>query len=310
MSLDQLRLSKDAQDFLREHGIQSIDQARLLTRWENLFEKRELYIERESEINEVQRAVANYDQQKGSAFRDSYVAFIDILGFAQLAAKADTDSVARETIRLGLRCFSSILRRHPNPDLHFAQFSDTIIFSSKRDENGLLYVLEATINVAFELLKVGMLVRGGIAAGNLEHTDEMLFGKALVDAYDLERGGGPPRIVVSETVINDGPSQRLLKEIWSSSVFLDEYDLSHAVHTLLFVETYHSDAMGRLTAAELENMARMIGNRANALGEPPPIRAKWRWMARYWNRTVSKNGRLPAIDLEGIDQEPIRSRVR
>lgn len=301
MSLDQLGLSKDTQDFLRQHGIQSIDQARSFTRWENLFEKRELYIEYKSEINEVQRAVANYDQRKGSAFRDSYVAFIDILGFAQLAAQADTDSVARETIRLGLRCFTSIQGRYPNPDLHFAQFSDTIIFSSKRDENGLLYVLEATISVAFELLKVGMLVRGGVAAGNLEHTDEMLFGKALIDAYDLERGGGPPRIVVSETVINDGPAQRLLKEIWSSSIILDEYDLSHAVHTLLYVETYHSDAMGRITAAELESMGRTIEKWANALGEPPSIRAKWRWMARYWNRTVSKSGRLPAIKLEGCD---------
>ncbi len=301
MSLDQLKLTKNAQDFLREHRVHSIDEARSLTQWENLFKNRELYIERLSEVNEIQRAVAHYDQYKGSAFRDSYVAFIDILGFAQLAAKADTDSAARETIRLGLRCFSSIMGRYPNPDLHFAQFSDTLIFSSKRDENGLFYVLEATINVAFELLKVGMLVRGGVAAGNLEHTDEMLFGKALVDAYDLERVGGPPRIVVSEAVINDGPSQRILKELWSSAVFLDEYDLSHAVHTLLYVETYHSDAMGRLTAAELESMGRMIGIRANARGEPPAIRAKWRWMARYWNRTVGKNGGLPAIELGGLD---------
>lgn len=301
MSLDDLMLSKGARELLREQRIESVDQARTWTGWENLFKNRDRYIQHHSEISEIQRAVANYDQQKGSSFRDCYVAFLDILGFSELVARADTDEDARETIRVGLRCFSSILGGHPNPDLHFSQFSDTIVLSGKRDENGLLYVLEATIRIGIALLKAGLLIRGAIVAGNLEHTDEMLFGQALVEAYGLERTGGPPRVIVSEAVMSDPQSQRLLKGFWSSSIFLDEYDLAHAVHTLLHVETYNEDGSSGITAAEAESIAARIEEAAGDLAAPAEIRAKWRWMARYWNRTVGKNGLLPAIQLTGFD---------
>lgn len=300
MSLDDLKLSSAARRLLRANRIKSIDQARTWTQWDNLFKNRDNFVEHMTEITEIQLAVAAFDQRKGSSFRDCYVAFIDILGFSALVAKADTDENARETIRAGLRGFSSILGRSPNPDLHFSQFSDNIVLSARRDENGLFYVLEATINIAFALLKVGLLVRGGIVAGKLEHTDAMLFGQALVEAYDLERSGGPPRIIVSRAVIEDRPSQRLLQEMWSSSIFLDEYDLSHAVHTLLYAETYHEDGGSPITAAEAEEIVRVIGEQASDLGSAPNIRAKWRWMARYWNRTVCEKGLLPAIQLAGI----------
>ncbi|MGZ8285048.1 MAG: hypothetical protein ACXW27_01900 [Allosphingosinicella sp.] len=299
MSLDHLMLSKDARDLLREHRIETIDRARSWTQWENVSKIRDIYIAHQGEFKEIQLAVAAYDQQKGSTFRDCYVSFMDILGFSELALRADTDPEAREIIRLGLRGFSSILRRYPNPDLHFSQFSDSIVLSAARNENGLLYVIEATIKIAFELLKAGLLVRGGIVAGNLEHTDEMLFGQALVDAHKLDQRGGPPRIIVDKMILNDPPAQRLLTEIWSPSIFLDEYDLSDAVHTLLHAESYRDDSVSAITAAELKAMADKISEQANDPEAAACIRAKWRWMARYWNRVASKNEMLPTVGIIG-----------
>ena len=302
MSLDHLNLSKNARDLLRDHEIDSIDQARSWTQWDKLEEIRELlYIAHRSEFKEIQLAVASYDRQKGSAFRQCYVSFIDILGYTELSSKADDDPQARETIRLGLKAFSWVRRSHPNPDLHFSQFSDSIVLSAARDENGLLFVLEATINIAFELLKAGLLVRGGIAAGNLEHTDEMLFGQALVDAYELEQAKGPPRIILHQSVMGDPPVQRLLKEIWSASTFVDEYDLSSAVHTLLYAQTYGGDFGSRSTAEELKSIADNIEREANDRSLPSSHRAKWRWMARYWNRVAGENGLLPTVRTSGAD---------
>jgi hypothetical protein len=51
---------------------------------------------------------------------------------------------------------------------------------------GLLHMLYSLTSLSFELLCLGYFVRGAIALGKLYHDDEMVFGDALVRAYELE----------------------------------------------------------------------------------------------------------------------------
>jgi hypothetical protein len=55
--------------------------------------------------------------------------------------------------------------------------------------------------VAGELLKKGILCRGGVARGLMYHADGIAFGEGLVRAYDLERKVAKnPRIVIADEV--------------------------------------------------------------------------------------------------------------
>ncbi|MCC5014638.1 hypothetical protein [Legionella sp. 31fI33] len=52
------------------------------------------------------------------------------------------------------------------------------------------------------LLESGFLVRGGISLGLLHHTDQIIFGPALVRAHDLEHNEAKfPRILIDDSVI-------------------------------------------------------------------------------------------------------------
>lgn len=63
---------------------------------------------------------------------------------------------------------------------------------------GLLLVRWAIAYIAASALKMGFLIRGGATVGPLHHTDGVILGKALVEAYELEsRHAIYPRVAVS-----------------------------------------------------------------------------------------------------------------
>jgi hypothetical protein len=159
----------------------------------------------------------------------------------------------------------------------------------------MVYILDACIRVALALLKRGVLVRGGIAIGKLQHTEDLLFGTGLLNAHRHDSSGAPPRIVVDPEFVQDGHETTLLSKSWSRAVRQDDFDLSHMVHTLLFADTYHPDLneLGFLARADAETIANEIRRNAIDLSATPTVRAKWRWLRGYWNKTVEGNGHLP-----------------
>ena len=90
-------------------------------------------------------------------------------------------------------------------------FSDTIVISDEDTDAGFNRVAETAASVAAALLWRGRLCRGGIARGSLIHTDAVLLGPALVNAYDIKsKAAVYPRIVIAENLTtkrlhSDGP---------------------------------------------------------------------------------------------------------
>lgn len=70
--------------------------------------------------------------------------------------------------------------------IQFGFFSDCFVFSVPTSYQGRIYSLVSEIMCL--LLKQGFALRGGIAAGKLFHQDHVVFGPALIRAYDIEQG--------------------------------------------------------------------------------------------------------------------------
>lgn len=139
----------------------------------------------------------------------SCVAFIDILGFSEMVYK-DIEKVV-----LALRyvkSFRDTYCRLPSTedidsDSHTlpkaTMFSDSIVLSHPIDPYFDFYSFTYYIALLqMELLKKGILIRGGVEIGKLYHDDSFVFGDGLVKAYGLEsKKAIYPRIMVGDKLL-------------------------------------------------------------------------------------------------------------
>jgi hypothetical protein len=178
----------------------------------------------------------------GKALVDRYVLFFDFLGAAN-AAK----TWPRERVYEFVDLLIAVARTQSAQDIsgsaqkdgsykisiipEITTFSDNVVVSypsGHLEEPELpsatehfeslwaVFVLNDAIRilkvVAEHALRVGLLIRGGLSFGQLYHDGDVVFGEALVDAYELERTHAKnPRILVSERVVsrltNEPPEQ-------------------------------------------------------------------------------------------------------
>lgn len=148
-------------------------------------------------------------------FKDSMVAFVDILGFDKrarsIASEADFFEVgkvlfAAQQTALGITNSDGDLQ-----DFTLTAISDSIIVSVPYESPvcavGLLHILQ---HIQYEFIATGLntLVRGYVARGPIYHKNGLIFGSGYSNAYQGERLiGSAPRIVFSPDLIKDGLSK-------------------------------------------------------------------------------------------------------
>ena len=161
---------------------------------------------RKAPLSDFQRLSAldrRLGQIKRREFPDErFVAFIDLLGFRDVLHRMFTNEPELFKSVLEVLELAKSFADTPDPENMRAitAFSDSVVITSGGPFGtaGLF----ATVGVlAGEFLKKGILCRGGIARGRMYHADGILFGEALVRAYDLERHvAKTPRIVIDDDV--------------------------------------------------------------------------------------------------------------
>ena len=103
--------------------------------------------------------------------------------------------------------------RHTFARPAISAFSDTVVVSFKIDpsgkngltlDEGLHFMYFTAGHLAGKAFDAGLLIRGGLTAGDLYHQDGVLMGPALIEAYELEQGvAGYPRLVCSKVLSDD-----------------------------------------------------------------------------------------------------------
>ena len=159
-------------------------------------------------------------QNKIEGYKEHLTAFIDLLGF-----KAAIDTKDKQDILELLQSFARQVG-----DYHYSErptiydniteirirptitvFSDNIVISYPIDDetnpmkniNRRLMgnLLGHIMRLASYSLSKGFLIRGGIAKGMLYHMENVVFGDALIEAYELEsKKANMPRVLISDGV--------------------------------------------------------------------------------------------------------------
>ncbi len=140
------------------------------------------------------------------------VAFIDILGFKDLIEGTinSDDSINNAKVKDLQDAFElvySTIKKHlPETidNIKISTFSDCIVISFPvNQEDSLFYLMLPFLWIHVDLLQYNILLRGAITRGLILHTDKMVFGPAMVRAYELEsRNAIAPRIIVDSIVLD------------------------------------------------------------------------------------------------------------
>jgi hypothetical protein len=230
-----------------------------------------------------------------------YVAFVDILGFAEIVRKTEHDTtnkrydaLVRTLTEIGSFNEETI---NESDDFHFQSFSDSVIMSTATTHTGLLHLLHLISNLSLRLLSNGLLMRGAIAKGKLHHDQFVMFGPAFLVAYNIETTIAKyPRVLLSREVYQD--FRRLTPSLTFPRLLLAD-DGPPYLHVLAgFKMLNEAPATPDYLNSEEVRFAQTcqcaIQNLLDDSTYEPSHYEKLRWLAIYWNNTVVRGAATDA----------------
>lgn len=236
----------------------------------------------------------------------SLVTFVDVLGFREMV-KADStgDDVLKVFQHLRTYGTEDLFGEGKARNAQYLHFSDSVVRVTpliggelwQGDKAALLHELESLTYIQGELAAMGVLLRGGIAAG-LVHADQTgVFGPAFIDAYVVESQLALyPRIVLHPALIaehgSDGDRGRAIYADDRLAMTRTGSDGLHFIDYLAnFPREVHTDpSPQREEIAESYIVPRkaLIEGQLNKRSLLDPVRTKYCWLARYHNEVVSE----------------------
>jgi hypothetical protein len=234
---------------------------------------------------------------------DRYCAFIDILGFRGLIDGLKGNSNQFLTLREMLKKVHApvaLPTMNWHTDFRAQSISDAVAISTLATDGGLVRLFQAIEELAIDLLEEGYFIRGALVKGKLYHDDKMVFGEALVRAFELENNVARyPRVMITRDVMAD--IDKFCKGFFSHQkekflAYIEQADDGpHFVHVLrsvsanvqrVHVENINKPPEQRQNLDPYQRMQDMIQKRLDEATDNPRHFEKVQWFAIYWRKFV------------------------
>ena len=150
--------------------------------------------------------------KKPLSYRPSIVTFIDILGFRSIVNRMPAHEIYEIVKRVQRHAGSTdegVVREFGLVEeanwTRCVFFSDSVVrvrpFDAKYRDGSLFHEIIDLVHAQGELAHQGIFIRGGLTIGDIHQGDDVIFGPAMVRAYDLESSfSNYPRIVIDPDV--------------------------------------------------------------------------------------------------------------
>lgn len=173
-----------------------------------------------------------------SEYQNCYVAFLDIMGFKELVRKSSCDeikSIFQEIEKeYVFRCDGEHVVNVE--DFHTYIMSDSIcLYICSNIKNSLTYLISMCLSFQYRLLMRDkpILLRGGIAQGDIYFDGTTVFGKGLVDAYVLESNNAVvPRIIILPSTFESFSNCDNDYNVLNNAFVFKDYDGFYTLDTL------------------------------------------------------------------------------
>jgi hypothetical protein len=230
----------------------------------------------------------NHVSPKPVRYTRSIVSYLDILGFQDLV-ESKTPGELSQILRILAESVEPS-QTFEAEQIQFTKFSDTVIRSIPEEKyypRNLLFELRSILHAQIGLIPRGITIRGALTIGDIVQSWGIVYGPAVVRAYQLEnKKGGPPRIVIDpqsvalvEPVIekeNLGSEWAALVRKEGGTTFLDylracELELNVPEQEYPMFLQFHRDLVRA-------GLTKYVGQ--------PSILSKYEWMKNYHECTL------------------------
>lgn len=227
------------------------------------------------------------------------VTFLDILGFKEAINSADEQKYRR--IYDVLKNFAFLNGEH-RVDYRLedneiisgfpavSSFSDHVVISMGTNllnapqnvfagdpYHDFIVVLNRAARLSDIALLNGFLVRGGITHGEIAHINNIVYGKALLDAYEIESSVATyPRIVLSKNLINL-LGARALDELIGKKLIIRDFD---GLYYINWINAPQLKGTTDYTDKLVIYKESVLGKLAEYAGDIKKMKY-WQWMLRY-----------------------------
>jgi hypothetical protein len=243
-------------------------------------------------------------------YSERVVAFVDILGFADLVRRADKDVALRGEIIDALSRVRSVAPPSGGQtDLRAQNFSDSLILSAHNSADGLWHLLLSVDALAWNLLQNGILIRGAVTVGGIHHDDQTVFGVGVNEAYRLESTIAKyPRVILSgkaKVAADTYASQDQVWRTYRDSRLVRDVDGVWFLNFLVELGCFNrqdpsnSDMLQHPLCQTGRDVRDLLQAKLDATVDQPDVYAKIEWMARYWNREVAEHPVPNAVPVIG-----------
>ncbi|MBC53514.1 MAG: hypothetical protein CMQ34_06705 [Gammaproteobacteria bacterium] len=240
-------------------------------------------------------------------YENRVVAFIDILGFRSLLSET-TDSKdndveskieeivsAYQAIKEIFVVDESMEKSGISMSKKVSIFSDCVVVSFKAEEPGEVYYTLLDIkHLIMQLVYRKILCRGAVSIGKFIHTDDYLFGPALVEAYTLEsKAAMYPRVILDRDIIEAGLDNRSMDHPKSHEETYIESLLGQDSDGMYYIDYFYK-AQSELDHPEhdfpvyIEILGDLIrkGLMGSSHHGKADLRIKYSWMRERYNNMI------------------------
>jgi len=231
----------------------------------------------------------------------SFVCYADILGYSHLSGEAISSGRGNEflsRLHSALKSAYDRIRERSKDwqgDPYYAVkvFTDNIVVgyplmrpSFDYGEPELGDIMGAFNELQVALAMEGFFLRGGIALGELFMDDDIVFGDALLQAVNLDKNGGPPRLSLAPSAVEI--VRRQLGFYGEDRTWAPHYeylleDADGAIFLNYLYEAFFAFPDGGIFFEVIEKHKESVVKNLQDYKASPALRAKYEWAARYHN---------------------------
>jgi hypothetical protein len=235
-------------------------------------------------------------------FTPHFTVFIDMLGFKDaLSRPSETgkllsllQTIAEFRGDFGIDSAPTDNGDHITIRPAISAFSDSIVISYSVEalhERGLsihfgLVLAQMIVSyIAWTCCSIGLLIRGGIAIGQLFHAGGIVIGNGLVDAYELEsKEARYPRVLISDAISDDS-------EVGRAMISRDEDGRAYLDYMPRLLNRAELGSSGFNPALNpwIDEIRAMVEMQIQRLASPDneAVRAKWVWFGQKFELCVA-----------------------
>lgn len=256
---------------------------------------------------------SKYTLYESVEYKECYVAFLDMLGFSDICVKKELDcseifkllsinSLINDVAKQ--KFLQHIIPEDVVDNIYYSIMSDSIFIAAPDNNYGLLYILYICSFIQNMLLEHNILLRGGMTKGEFFGQNDIVFGPAVVEAYNIERFiANYPRIVLAECIIDDLKQAGLFKKnsvddyVSSTKNITEEVSINSQIKLLINQSTddslYFVNYLHAMQIIKLKHKPSIIQKIEDYIDKGvqsnnAKIKVKYLWTKKYYEERLMK----------------------